>query len=89
MSTTPVIATAFAAARDRYAALGSWSRRFPSDESLDVFRRLDTQYFVLHAGYYHDEFARVVAEAEAQPRLQFVATEMWQDNECRLYRLLR
>jgi len=31
----------------------------------------------------------VVVAAEAQPRLQFVATSFWEEGECRLYRLLR
>ena len=72
-----------------YDALGIVSRRFPSDEALDAYQRLGTEYFVLHEGYYGRTFGDVVAAAEAQPRLQFVATETWEEGESRLYRLLR
>ena len=72
-----------------YSPLGAISREFPSNQTLDAFRALGTEYFVLHEGYYHDTFKRVVADAEAQPRLQFVATSSWEEGECRLYRLLR
>ena len=72
-----------------YDALGMISRRFPSDEALDAYRRLGTEYFVLHEGYYRQTFNAVVSAAAAQPRLQFVATNTWEEGECRLYRLLR
>jgi hypothetical protein len=72
-----------------YAPLGAISREFPSDQTLDAFRALGTEYFVLHEGYYHDTFKRVVADADAQPRLQFVATSSWEEGECRLYRLVK
>ncbi len=72
-----------------YSPLGAISREFPSDQTLDAFLALGTEYFVLHEGYYHDTFKRVVADAEAQPRLRFVATSSWEEGECRLYRLLR
>ena len=72
-----------------YASLVSTSREFPANEALDAFRKLGTNYFVLHEGYYRSSFPRVVAAAEAQPRLQFVATSTWEEGECRLYRLVR
>jgi hypothetical protein len=73
-----------------YDQLGAISRDFPSDQTLDAYRRLGTEYFVLHEGYYHTAtFRRVVSESEAQPRLQFVASTTWEEGECRLYRLLR
>jgi hypothetical protein len=72
-----------------YSPLAAIGREFPSNQTLDAFRALGTEYFVLHEGYYHDTFKRVVADAEAQPRLQFVATSSWEEGECRLYRLLR
>ena len=72
-----------------YASLVSASREFPADEALDAFSKLGTKYFVLHEGYYRNSFLRVVADAEAQPRLQFVATSTWEKGECRLYRLVR
>ena len=85
----PLINGASAFAPAWYGPLGAISREFPSDQTLDAFRTLGTEYFVLHEGYYHDTFRRVVADAEAQPRLQFVATSSWEEGECRLYRLLR
>jgi hypothetical protein len=72
-----------------YASLVSASREFPADDTLDAFSKLGTKYFVLHEGYYRNTFPRVVAAAEAQPRLQFVATSTWEEGECRLYRLVR
>jgi hypothetical protein len=72
-----------------YTPLVSASREFPADEALDAFSKLGTQYFVLHESYYRNFFPRVVAAAEAQPRLQFVATSMWEEGESRLYRLVR
>jgi hypothetical protein len=73
-----------------YDQLGAISRDFPSDQTLDAYRRLGTEYFVLHEGYYHTTtFRRVVSDIEAQRRLQFVATVTWDEGECRLYRLLR
>jgi hypothetical protein len=68
-----------------YTPLVSASR----DEALDAFSRLGTQYFVLHESYYRNFFPRVVAAADAQPRLQFVATSMWEEGESRLYKLIR
>jgi hypothetical protein len=72
-----------------YTPLVSASREFPADEALDAFSKLGTQYFVLHESYYRNFFPRVVAAAEAQPRLQFVATSMWEEGESRLYKLVR
>ncbi|PYR29605.1 MAG: hypothetical protein DMF92_11295 [Acidobacteria bacterium] len=72
-----------------YASLVSASREFPADAALDAFSKLGAKYFVLHEGYYRNSFLRVVADAEAQPRLQFVATSTWEEGECRLYRLVR
>jgi hypothetical protein len=73
-----------------YDQLGALSRDFPSDGTLDAYRRLGTDYFVLHEGYYGTQkFGRVVSDIEAQPRLQFVETATWEEGECRLYRLLR
>jgi hypothetical protein len=73
-----------------YDQLGAISRDFPADQALDAFRRLGTEYFVLHEGYYRTQaFRRVVSDIEAQPRLQFVETATWEEGECRLYRLLR
>ena len=72
-----------------YASLVSASREFPADAALDAFSKLGAKYFVLHEGYYRNSFPRVVAAAEAQPRLQFVATSTWEEGECRLYRLVR
>jgi hypothetical protein len=72
-----------------YASLVSVSREFPSDEALDAFSRLGATYFVIHESYYRNAFPRVVVAADAQPRLQFVATSFWEEGECRLYRLLR
>src|SRR5262249_36981596 len=73
-----------------YDELGSVSRFFPSDAALDAHRRLGTEYFVLHEGYYGAAaYRRVASEADAQPRLRFVAAEVWEEGECRLYRLLR
>ena len=72
-----------------YEPLGALSRDFPSNETLDAYRRLGTEYFVLHEGYYGRTFARVVSASEAQPRLQFVGSSNWEEGECRVYRLLR
>jgi hypothetical protein len=73
-----------------YDQLGGLSRDFPADQTLDAYRRLGTEYFVLHEGYYGTRtFKRVVADIETQPRLQFVETATWEEGECRLYRLLR
>jgi hypothetical protein len=72
-----------------YASLVSISREFPADAALDAFSKLGTEYIVLHAAYYRNDFPRVVAAAEAQPRLQFVAATTWEEGDCRLYRLLR
>jgi hypothetical protein len=72
-----------------YAPLVSISREFPSEAALDAFSKLGTEYIVLHAGYYRSDFPRVVAAAEAQRRLQFVAASTWEEGDCRLYRLLR
>jgi hypothetical protein len=71
-----------------YDRLGALSRDFPSDDTLDAYRQLGTEYIVLHEGYYRTTFSRIVAATEAQPRLQFVATSTWEEGECRLYRLL-
>jgi hypothetical protein len=71
-----------------YDQLGALSRDFPADSALDAYRRLGAEYFVLHEGYYHETFTRVVSASDAQPRLQFVATATWDEGECRLYRLL-
>jgi hypothetical protein len=73
-----------------YDQLGALSREFPADQTLDAYRRLGTEYFVLHEGYYGTRtFRRVVSDIEAQPRLQFVDTVTWEEGECRLYRLLQ
>jgi hypothetical protein len=73
-----------------YDKLGALSREFPADETLDAYRRLGTQYFVLHEGYYGTQkLRRVVSDVEAQPRLQLVGSSTWEEGECRLYRLLR
>ncbi len=73
-----------------YDQLGQISRDYPSDETLDVYRRLGVQYVVLHEGYYGERtFQRVVGDSTKQPRLQFVAADTWDEGECRLYRLLR
>ncbi len=73
-----------------YDQLGQISRDYPSDETLDVYRRLGVQYVVLHQGYYGERtFLRVVADSTRQPRLEFVAADTWDEGECRLYRLLR
>ena len=71
-----------------YAGLGRIARGFPSDETLDAFERLGTQYFVLHEGYYRENWARVVAAADEQTRLQFVASIRWEKGEARAYRVL-
>jgi hypothetical protein len=72
-----------------YAPLGVIAREFPSDQTLDAFRERGTEYFVLHEGFYHEDFARIVADADAQPRLQFVTKASWEEGECRVYRLVR
>jgi hypothetical protein len=73
-----------------YEPLGAIARDFPSDATLDAFRKLGTEYFVLHEGYYGTaKFRRVVADAGLQDRLEFVATSSWEEGECRLYRLRR
>jgi hypothetical protein len=72
-----------------YGRLGQLSRDFPADATLDGFRDLGTQYFVLHAGFYHDAYGRVVAAADHQPRLQLVATDTWDEGETRVYKLVR
>jgi hypothetical protein len=73
-----------------YEPLGALARDFPSDPTLDAFRTLGTEYFVLHEGYYGTpKFNRVVADAGRQPRLELVATSTWEEGECRLYRLRR
>jgi hypothetical protein len=72
-----------------YAELGVISRHFPDDDALDAYRRLGAEYFVLHEGYYRRVYKGIVSAADAQPRLQFVAAETWEEGECRLYRLLR
>jgi hypothetical protein len=72
-----------------YASLVSISREFPADAALDAFSKVGTEYIVLHAGYYRGDFPRVVAAAEAQPRLQFVAASTWEEGDCRVYRLLQ
>lgn len=72
-----------------YASLGSAARNFPADAALDTFSKLGTSYFVLHERYYRNAFPRVAAAAQAQPRLEFVATSTWEGAECRLYRLVR
>jgi hypothetical protein len=73
-----------------YDQLGQISRDYPSDETLDVYRRLGVQYVVLHEGYYGARtFQRVVGDSARQLRLQFVAADTWDEGECRLYRLLR
>jgi hypothetical protein len=72
-----------------YPSLAAVGASFPSDPALDAFRALGTEYFVLHEGFYHDATTRVLADADAQPRLQLVATATWEEGETRLYRLLR
>jgi hypothetical protein len=72
-----------------YTPLVAASREFPDDQTLNAFTALGTQYFVLHEAYYRDTFPRVTAAADAQSRLQFVATTTWEEGECRLYRVLR
>jgi hypothetical protein len=73
-----------------YEPLGAIARDFPSDPTLDAFRKLGTEYFVLHEGYYGTpRFRRVVADAGRQPRLELVAASSWEEGECRLYRLRR
>jgi len=73
----------------RYERLREEAARFPSHASLDVFKALGTEYFVLHQGYYGNQYAAVVAAADGQPRLQFVASAPSSDGETRLYRLVR
>jgi hypothetical protein len=70
-----------------YTPLASISRAFPADDTLDAFAKLGAQYFVIHEAYYRNTYARVVAAANAQPRLQFVAASTWEEGESRLYRL--
>ena len=73
-----------------YEPLGAIARDFPSDATLDAFRELGTEYFVLHEGYYGTAmFRRVVGDVGLQARLEFVATSSWEEGECRLYRLRR
>jgi hypothetical protein len=73
-----------------YEPLGAISREFPADVALDAYKRLGTDYFVLHQGFYGNQiYNRVVAQSAAQPRLQLVAVETWEEGECRLYRLVR
>jgi hypothetical protein len=72
-----------------YASLVSLSRQFPADAALDALGRQGAEYIVLHESYYRSAFPRVVAAAEAQPRLEFVGTSTWEEGESRLYRLTR
>jgi hypothetical protein len=73
-----------------YDQLGQISRDYPSNETLDVYRRLGVEYIVLHEGYYGARtFQRVIRDSANQPRLQLVAVDTWDEGECRLYRLLR
>jgi hypothetical protein len=73
-----------------YDQLGQISRDYPSNETLDLYRRLGVQYIVLHEGYYGAHmFQRVTGDSAKQPRLQLVAADTWEEGECRLYRLLR
>lgn len=72
-----------------YTPLAAAGRGFPADDSLDAFKRLGTEYFVLHGAFYRNDFPQAVAAAEAQPRLQLVATSAWEHDTCRLYRLLK
>jgi hypothetical protein len=67
-----------------------FARKFPTDATLDAFRKLGTEYFVRHEGYYRTQkFNRVVAHVERQPRVECVATSSWEEGECRLYRFRR
>lgn len=70
-----------------YTPLSSISRAFPADDTLDAFAKLGTQYFVIHEAYYRNSYPRVVAAADAQSRLEFVAASTWEEGESRLYRL--
>jgi hypothetical protein len=72
-----------------YAPLAAVGASFPSDQALDAFHAVGTEYFVLHEGFYHGASTRVIADADAQPRLQLVATATWEEGQSRLYRLLR
>jgi hypothetical protein len=72
-----------------YEHLAAVGAAFPSDQALDAFRGLGTEYFVLHEGFYHGPSKRVIADADAQPRLQLVATTTWEEGQSRLYRLRR
>jgi hypothetical protein len=72
-----------------YGPLSQIARRFPADEALDAFAALGTQYFVLHQGYYREEYIPIVEAARAQARLQFVGLSRWEGGEARVYRLLR
>ncbi len=72
-----------------YASLAAVGASFPSDQALDAFHAVGTEYFVLHEGFYHGPAKRILADADAQPRLQLVATATWEEGQSRLYRLLR
>jgi hypothetical protein len=72
-----------------YPALAAALSTFPDDRALDALARVGTEYVVLHEAYYRDEFDRISARADAQPRLAFVATSSWDEGACRLYRLIK
>jgi hypothetical protein len=72
-----------------YSALRRAAAEFPADATLDAYHRRGTQYFVLHSALYRSQYARVISEAEAQPRLRPVATYSWDEGEARVFQLLR
>jgi hypothetical protein len=71
-----------------YGRLRALAAEFPADRTLDAYRELGTQYFVLHAGLYRQRYADVIAEADRQPRLRHVTTYEWEEGEARVYQLL-
>ena len=62
---------------------------FPDEMAMDALRRRHALYVVIHGEVYTaDQYAALVAKAEASPDLQLVSRGAWQRGEMSAYRIL-
>ena len=62
--------------------------QFPDADSIDALRRRRAQYVVLHGEVFRpDEYASLVAKADASLDLSLLSTTEWMGAEMRVYKL--
>ena len=62
---------------------------FPDETAMDALRRRHALYVVIHGEVYTpDQYAAIVAKAEASPDLQLLSRGPWQRGEMIAFRIL-